>query len=759
MLHRKALIIMAICAMATGAPAQGRILLHGKPFFAVGVYDYPEGKVDRDVIDELARCGMNVIFVRPNTPSDVLDHMAARGVYAVVPTGETMLLHGEMASAKRSDLAKWTAALKNHPALLAWEGPDEPIWNWKNRWRQAGDPATWELPEDAQRTVWEFLNALRDGYAEIKRLDPEHQVWLNFAPRGRIAELQWFAGKGRQKVGDRVFADGRAAADVFGTDIYPVPGGNGNNGEIEGKLNASIACVGDFTDKLSAVAGGAPYYMVLHGCAILDWDKSSKALRRPTFEESRFMAYQAIVHGAQGILWWGSHYVEPDSLMWSELKRVAKELSLLRPAFEQGKPFEVKTSRRAVRARGWELDGKRYVIAVNETDQPVDAAVQLGSRAAARMVTAAFERRKVVAAEGSVTDRFGPYQVHVYTDDANGAFESGRKVWCPYGLPLNSEQLKGKSPDEIAEYLAKLGVDAVGGVPKDNALIRALHARGIKAYTEMGIFSGKGHWKDHPESRPVNSGGEPFDLKDQTYGGVCPSQEWLRKSILDEVRSRFINYEFDGLWLDFIRYPGKWEVPNPALEHTCFCDRCLAKFQKEAKIRIPSDLKTAKEKASWILENHEQKWTDWKCENIADFVAQIASTVRGHNPTAILGIFNVPWTTDDFDGAVLKILGQDVKRLAKHVDVFSPMVYHGLCGRDIPWIAGITDWTARRTGKDVWPIVQTIDEPAKMSPEDCARTVQAGLNAHGSSGLMVFTFDASLKDGKIEAIAGVMPAR
>jgi len=56
-----------------------------------------------------------------------------------------------------------------------------------------------------------------------------------------------------------------------------------------------------------------------------------KELRPPTLEETRYMAFDAIVHGARGILYWGSHAVEKDSTFYGELLAFVAELRDLQP--------------------------------------------------------------------------------------------------------------------------------------------------------------------------------------------------------------------------------------------------------------------------------------------------------------------------------------------------------------------------------------------------------------------------------------------
>ncbi len=82
-------------------------------------------------------------------------------------------------------------------------------------------------------------------------------------------------------------------------------------------------------------APGKPAWMVLQG---FGWDdiKESPSSgepknRRPTRHETRFMAYDAIVHGARGLLYWGTFAVEKPSPFWTDLKNVITELHELQP--------------------------------------------------------------------------------------------------------------------------------------------------------------------------------------------------------------------------------------------------------------------------------------------------------------------------------------------------------------------------------------------------------------------------------------------
>ena len=96
------------------------------------------------------------------------------------------------------------------------------------------------------------------------------------------------------------------------------------------------------------------------------------------------------------------------------------------------------------------------------------------------------------------------------------------------------------------------------------------------------------------------------------------------------------------------------------------------------------------------------------------------------------------WTVTDFEGAIRHVVGQDYRSLSASVDVFSPMVYHKLCGRDVPWIAEITKWAWEETGKAVLPIVQAVDEPEPLKPQELHQVLKTALAAPGSQGAIIF---------------------
>jgi hypothetical protein len=205
-------------------------------------------------------------------------------------------------------IRKLVPELKDHPALWFWETEDEPSFAWKK-------------PREL-RTKPETIIA---AYRLIKRLDPAHPVYLNHSPTNLEATLRQY----------------NPGCDIVATDIYPViPHGirelfalwpDGRQGDL---LNNHISQVGQYADKMRRVAGAdRKMFMVLQAFA---WEalrkegQDPRMVLYPTRAQTRFMAYQALVHGADGLLWWGISYAPPESSMWADLCFVVRELADLR---------------------------------------------------------------------------------------------------------------------------------------------------------------------------------------------------------------------------------------------------------------------------------------------------------------------------------------------------------------------------------------------------------------------------------------------
>lgn len=326
--------------------------VRGKREFILGLYQVPKGD---DTLREASKAGFNLIN-RPATRA-AYDEAHALGLWSWSALGS--LPPTNRADAEKR-MRETVETLRDHPALLCWETEDEPTLVWK-------EPLKIRTPA-AQ---------LNDTAAFIRKLDPGHPLYLNHQPANLVSTLQAY----------------NPAADIVATDIYPViPRGiremyalwpDGRQGDF---LNDTISQVGDYTDKMRAVAGpGRAVFMVLQGFAwemLREKDRDPAMVWFPTLAQSRFMAWQAIVHGVNGLIWWGLAYTPPEAPLWNDLKTVARELASVREALASPAlklPLKLTyhdTGHSLDRGIEWlakPLGRDTLLIAVNADGNPVDA--------------------------------------------------------------------------------------------------------------------------------------------------------------------------------------------------------------------------------------------------------------------------------------------------------------------------------------------------------------------------------------------------
>ena len=272
---------------------------------------------------------------------------------------------------------------------------------------------------------------------------------------------------------------------------------------------------------------------------------------------------------------------------------------------------------------------------------------------------------------------------------------------------------------------------------------------GLKVYIDFACFAGKAIARKHPDLWPIGADGRRME-PDEWYLGLCPTKRWWREKLLEQMAEIARKSPVSGVWLDFIRFPTRWESPVPRIRQACFCENCLRLFRERAGIDIPVD-KPA-EAARVILSRHMRKWADFKIWVITSFVEQVRKALDGVREDLALGCFTVPWRLDEFGGAMRKVLGQDFREMAKFADVFSPMVYHRMLGRPVEWVGEYASYMKPRVkGRMVVPIVQAVNHPAKLPARELARAI--ALAVRNGDGAMIFTLKAVAESReKMEAV-------
>jgi len=361
------------------------ILADGQRFFAIGIYYIPKSD---EPFRELAEAGFNLVKC---DSKEQLDSAHEHGLKAWVPLGGHLDFSKDRTE-REEHIRQRVEELKDHPALLVWESMDEPAWTWKK---------PWEARASAE--------GLAQGHGFVKELDPDHLLWINHAPRNTWKTLAKFS----QNV------------DIIACDVYPIISKDIDadktyammpNGEQTDLADQTISCVGGYIDKLKKAAGPKrATWLVAQGFA---WDDQLY----PTYEETRFMAYSAIIHGAKGILYWGTQSMPQPSEHWSNLKKVSRELGdlaqvLASPTIshsisldyeEMG--FSIDTG---VEILVKEHDGIICLLMANTTVGPAKVTLS-GLPFAADSLDVIFEDRSLSVSENSFQDSFDPYQVHVY---------------------------------------------------------------------------------------------------------------------------------------------------------------------------------------------------------------------------------------------------------------------------------------------------------------------------------------------------------
>ncbi|MBN2307321.1 MAG: hypothetical protein JXR94_00020 [Candidatus Hydrogenedentes bacterium] len=367
------LAVMAYGASAYAAELapDGMLEVDGRRMFVLGLYENP---ADDAVLERVAAAGFNLVHATED--HGALDRLHERGLFAWVNTGYRIDLSPAHREERRGQLAELAGRFASHPALLVWEVPDEALWNvwygaqtWglgrgpeqqrkligeledealaeklRGMMKEAHDHferAEFKAWEEVSGAVWAALGqenpnpgltisdaperasqlaaGMLEGYGALKELDPAHPIWMNHAPRNSIEQLGEF----------------NRAADIVGCDIYPVPVGGTGHSDLRER---SLAAVGAYTVRMQDAARpadggpGKPAWMVLQGFGWSDLrenptEEDREKSPRPTFDQSRFMAYDAIARGARGILYWGTAYIEKDSTLWEDLLRLVRELA------------------------------------------------------------------------------------------------------------------------------------------------------------------------------------------------------------------------------------------------------------------------------------------------------------------------------------------------------------------------------------------------------------------------------------------------
>jgi hypothetical protein len=237
-----------------GRNAWAEVSSAGVNFVRSGLRDWSLAQIDAQIAAERAR----------------MDAAGTHGMYCWPRLGNAGNLPAAAGSVEEQLLLRIGNGLKSHAALGAYKGVDEPAWG--------GVAAA----------------GLVRARTKLRTVDTDHPVVITQAPLGTPASLTPY----------------RPSFDITGADIYPVAYPPGQHSDLP---NKDISVVGDMTKKMATAAGGKPVWMTLQ----IAWSGITPGQqhpglvpRFPTPQEERFMAYQAIVNGARGLIFFGGQLTQ-----------------------------------------------------------------------------------------------------------------------------------------------------------------------------------------------------------------------------------------------------------------------------------------------------------------------------------------------------------------------------------------------------------------------------------------------------------------
>lgn len=279
----------------------------------------------------------------------------------------------------------------------------------------------------------------------------------------------------------------------------------------------------------------------------------------------------------------------------------------------------------------------------------------------------------------------------------------------------------------------------------DPGFIREARKHQITTYVIFPVFFNPDEIAGSPKLAAIKQDGTV--ASEDWVEFVCPSREDYRQQIIQQARQVVRDHRPDGISIDFIRHFVYWEKVYPdrdpeSLPISCFDSLCLDHFQSEYGLRIPGELKDIPEKAAWILEQHGDAWTTWRCELITSMVEAIAGAAREEKPDILVNVHLVPWGEADFDGAIQKVAGQDIRALAALSNYLSPMTYAHMLQQPPWWVNSIVEDFHRQTGASIVPSIQVgqayLDKPYGL--QEFRQMVEAAL-AEPSAGVVLWSWE------------------
>ena len=306
----------------------GRTIVRGRPYFPLGGFT---GKITEAVAEEYAASPFNCVMSYDLKTPDELDILQRHGLMNICCLADAFADGKRLKTVEDEEavVRKRVTALKDHPGVLAWYVNDE-------------RPPT-------------MRSQLIRRQKLLEELDAGHPTW---AVLYQIGDMRSYL----------------PTADVIGSDPYPVP--------MYG-MESAYAYVKATVEGTCGIRG------VWQVPQIFDWavyggSYVEKSKAPPTLFQMRSMAWQAIVGGANGLVFFSfgrlrtpvnGHTFEDR---WRDVCAMGEEIKRYVPVMLSIEPAPCATSGDAkVPTRTWSKDGRVYLLVVNAQGKPFEGSVTL----------------------------------------------------------------------------------------------------------------------------------------------------------------------------------------------------------------------------------------------------------------------------------------------------------------------------------------------------------------------------------------------
>jgi hypothetical protein len=248
---------------------------------------------------------------------------------------------------------------------------------------------------------------IQEDFKRIRQIDPSRPVFLNLGQG--VAWDDWI-GRGVRTRHPEDYPHYVKGTDIASFDIYPVT--------ADPPVKGNLSFVGSGTRRLREWSKDGQRVW-----ACIEATHISNPSIKPTPQQTRSMVWMALVHGAQGLVYF-SHQFAPsfieagilaDPAMSEGVRQINAQVRQLAPVLNRpNAQGRVSVSGGKVDVLVKEYRGATYAFAISMVGEPTEATFRVHRASAKAKVETMGEGRTLSLTRGSFTDRFEPYGVHLY---------------------------------------------------------------------------------------------------------------------------------------------------------------------------------------------------------------------------------------------------------------------------------------------------------------------------------------------------------